>query len=107
LAVHAAEDRVKILDHRDPGAKAGPDGAELEADDAAADHDEMAGNLLERQRAGGRDDHLLVEIDINAGDSGDVGAGCDDDVPGLDRLRLAVLSRHLDLARGDDPARSL
>ena len=52
IAIHAAEDLVEIFNYRDLGAETGPDGAQFEADHAAADHHEMAGHFLELQRAG-------------------------------------------------------
>ena len=52
LAIHAAEDGVEELDHGHLGAEPCPHRAELEPDDAAADHHQMAGNFLQRQRAG-------------------------------------------------------
>src|SRR5690606_11004578 len=72
LSVHAAEDSVEIPDHRSPGAEARPDRAELEPDDATADDDEVAGHLLERQRAGRGGNDPLVEGDLDTGDAGDV-----------------------------------
>src|SRR3546814_2191812 len=42
FAVHAGQDLVEIFDHRDLGADAPPYRAQFQADDAAADHDQMA-----------------------------------------------------------------
>src|SRR5690606_17268322 len=98
FTIHAAENFVEIFDDGDLGAEAGPDGTELQADHAAADHDEMAGHLVELQRTGRRHDHLLVDIDFYAGDAGDIRPGGDDDVLRIDLLGLAVLAGHRDLA---------
>ena len=57
-------------------------------DDAAADHDHVAGHLLQLQRAGGVDDRLMVDLD--AGQRRDAGASGDDDVLGTD-LAIADL----------------
>ncbi|MNC88252.1 hypothetical protein D3C83_40510 [compost metagenome] len=47
VAIVAGEDRRHELDDGDHRAEAAPDGAEFEADDAAADHDEVLGHLGE------------------------------------------------------------
>ena len=61
LAVHAGQDLVEKLDHGDLRAEPPPDRAELEPDHAAADDDQVAGHLVELERAGGIDDPLLVD----------------------------------------------
>ena len=105
LAVHAAEDRVEIFDHGDLGAEPRPDRAELEPDDAAADHDQGRRHLVQLQRAGRRHDHLLVDLDLDAGNAGDIRAGGDDDVLRLDLLDLAVLAGHRRPCRRRPPCR--
>ena len=60
----------------------------------------FCGTLREIERAGRRHDALLVDVD--AVEAGDIRAGGDDDILGLERLRLAVVVFHLDLAGRDD-----
>jgi len=60
--VHSSADRGLELDHGDLGTEAAPDRAELEADDASADDDQLLGDLLEREGAGRVDDGLLVDL---------------------------------------------
>ena len=95
FAVHAGQDAVEEFDHHDLGTEPVPHRAELEPDHAGADDQQFLRHLFERQRAGRRHDALLVDLD--ALQPRDVRAGGDHDVPGLDRLRLAV-GGHLDLA---------
>ena len=52
LGIHARHDAVEELDHGDLGAKPAPHAAEFQPDVAAADDHEMAGNLVQFQRAG-------------------------------------------------------
>ena len=61
LVVDARRDAVEELDHRHLGAEATPHRAQLEADDAGADHDQALGHLGELERAGRGDDLLLVD----------------------------------------------
>ena len=79
------------------GAEAGVDRAQLQPDDAGADHDHGFGDLGQRQRAGGGDDGLFVDRD--AGEGGGFGPGGDDDV-----LRRVDLVADLDLTGGGDGA---
>lgn len=81
-----------------------PDRAELEADHAGADDQKLAGDLVQRQRAGRGHDALLVDLDPLQ--TRDVRAGGDDDVLGVDDLRLAV-GGDLDLAAAEDLAGAL
>ena len=61
---------------------------------------ELLRHFGQSERAGRRDDALLVDVD--AGQRRDVRAGGDDDGLGLERLRLAVGGLDVDLAgRGD------
>ena len=60
LGIHARDDPVEEFHDRHLGAQAAPHAAELQPDDAAADDDQVAGNLLQLQRAGGGDDLLFV-----------------------------------------------
>ena len=96
LAVHAGQDAVEEFDHRHLRAEPPPHRAELEPDHAGADHEQVLRHLVERERAGRGHDALLVDLD--AREPRHVGAGGDDDVLGLQRLRLAVGAFHLDLA---------
>src|SRR5690554_3376252 len=84
-----AQDLGQILDDRDLGAQARPHRAQLQADDARADDDEVLGDFREFQRPGRIDDGLFIVFD--ARDGGRFGAGGDENLFGLKRLRLAVL----------------
>ncbi len=102
LAVHAGKDAVEEFDHRHLGPQPAPHRAELEANDAGANDDQLLRRLGERQRAGRGDDDFLVDLD--AGQARHVGAGGDDDGLGFERLFLAVGVLDHDLAgRGDAP----
>src|SRR6185437_2631627 len=96
LAIHAGQDAIEKFDHGDLGAEPVPDRAELEPDHARADNQELAGDLVQRQRAGRRHDALLIDFD--ALQPCNVRAGGDHDVLGLDELRLAIRARDFDLA---------
>ena len=98
LAVHAAQDLVEILDHRHLGAEPAPDRAHFQPDDAAADDNDVPGHLVERDGAGRGHDHLLVDIDLDARNAGDVRTGGDHDVLGFQFLGLAVIAGHRNLA---------
>ena len=78
VVVHAGEDRRQELDDGDLRAESAPDGAELEADDAAADDDEVLRDLRDLERADVREDALLVELE--EGELDRYGAGGNDDV---------------------------
>src|SRR5690606_13571616 len=104
LAVHAAQDAVEELDNGDFGAEPRPDGAELQPDDAAADHHHARRDPGQIERAGGGDDDLLVERHLDAGNARRFRAGGDDDVLRLDIPGLAVLAGDGDLALAGDPA---
>ena len=56
LEVHAGGDLVEELEHRHLGAEPGIDRAELEADDAGADHRQPLRDRGKLERAGGADD---------------------------------------------------
>ena len=104
LRVHAGEDLVEELDHRHLGAEPTPHRSELDADVAAADHHHRLRHLGQRQRAGRADDPLLVDVDPRQGRH--VGAGGDQDVPGLQHPAVAAVGRrHRDLAGGGDRSR--
>ena len=66
------------LDDGDLRAEPPPDAAELEADDAAADDDEVLRDFGDLQRAGVGEDALLVELEERELDG--YGAGRNDDV---------------------------
>ena len=63
LAVGAGHDAIEELDHRHLAAEPGPDRAELEPDDAGADHQQTLRGTLKLQRPGRGDDLLLVDLD--------------------------------------------
>src|SRR5690606_5936105 len=80
----------------DLGAELGVDGAELEADVAAAYHHHALGQLVERQRAGRVDDRVAVEIE--AGDDDRPRAGGEDDALGDDAGGVAAVFDDHDVA---------
>ena len=102
LVVHAGQDAVEEFHDRHLGAEPPPYRAELEADHAGADDEQLSGDLRQLERACGGDDALLVDLD--ALEPRHVGAGGDDDVLAFDRLGLAALARDLDLAAPEDLA---
>ena len=104
FAVHARQNAIEKFHHGDLRAEPVPHRAEFEPDHAGADDQQFPRHLVERQRAGRRHDALLVDLD--ALQPRDIGAGGDDDVLGLDHLRLAVAARHLDLAGAEDLSRA-
>ena len=83
VLVLAGENRRQQLDDRDLRAEPAPDGAELEADDAAADDDEVLRDFGDLERADVREHSLLVELEERELDWH--GARGDDDV--LRRVR--------------------
>ena len=102
FAVDAGQDVIEEFDDRHLGAEPPPHRAELQPDDAGADDEKLLRHLGKLERTGRRHDALLVDVD--AVEPRDVRAGGDDDVLGLQRLRLAVGVCHLDFARRDDAA---
>src|SRR5580698_10179881 len=90
LAVHAGQDAIEKFDHGDLRAQTVPHRTEFKPDDAGADDQELARYLVERQRAGRRHDTLFVDLD--AFETRDIRSRCNDDVPGLDGLGLAVVA---------------
>ena len=66
LIIHAGHDAVQVLDDRDLRAQPTPDTAQLQPDDARADHRQVLGDLVIAQRLG-RGVHKLV-VKIDAGD---------------------------------------
>src|SRR5690606_35302906 len=107
FAIHAAEHRVEIFDHGDLGAEPRPDRAQFQPDDTAANDDHAGRHLFERDAASGGDDDLLVDLDLDAGNAGDIRAGGDDDVLRLDHLFLALVIGDGHLALADDLAGAL
>ena len=61
FVVHAGQDAVEEFDHQHLRAEPPPDGPEFETDDAGADDQELAGDLVESERAGRGHDALLVD----------------------------------------------
>lgn len=106
LGVHAgAADLVQELDDGDLGAQAGPDRGHLQANDAAADDDELLGDLVQGDGAGAADDALLVNL--QAGERGGLGAGGDQDVLADDAGLAAIVELDLDLVLVDEGAGAL
>ena len=102
--IHAAKDFRQVFDDGDLGAEAAPDGAQFQADNAAADNDHGFWYPGKGQRAGGRNNRLLVDIDFDARHAGNIGAGGDNDVFSLDRPGFSVFAGDRNLAGLDDPA---
>src|SRR5690606_3946540 len=94
LFVEAGQDVVHVLQHRDLGAQAQPNGAELEADHAGADHHQVAGYLAVAERRGAVADQFAVHLD--AAQLRGLAAGGDQDVFGA-QLDV-VLALHADSA---------
>src|SRR5690554_4635486 len=84
----SAQDLGQILDDRDLGTQARPYRAQLQADDTRANDDEMLGDFGELQRPGRVDYGLFIVLD--ARNRRRLGAGGDENLFGLKRLRLAV-----------------
>ena len=95
LGVQRRHNAVAELDDGHLGAEAAPHRAHLEADDAGADDDHLLGHGGQRERAGRRDDALLVNG--HAGNAHDLGAGGDQNVLAPDGLLRAVVAVDLDL----------
>ena len=93
------DQRRQRLDDGDLGAERRPDGGELDADDAAAEHDRLLRDPLQAQRLGGGDDPAL---DRQAGQRPGVGTGGQDDV----LADVAVAADH-DGVRADELALTL
>src|SRR5438105_2704320 len=88
FAIHAGQDAVEEFDDHDLRPQPAPHRAEFEADHTGADDQHSFRHFFQRERAGRRHDALFVDLD--AFQPCDIGAGGDDDVPGLNRLGLAV-----------------
>jgi hypothetical protein len=88
--IESGHDFVHELNNSDIGSKTLVDGGHFEADDAAANDDQIFGDLGERKSSGGADDDLFVE--------GKVGEGCgftacgDDGVLGSDGFFFAIVA---------------
>jgi hypothetical protein len=78
VVVHAGQNRRQQLDDGDLGAESFPDGSELEADDAAADDDEVGGDARDSERADVGENAVFVEFE--EGELDWYGAGGNDDV---------------------------
>ncbi len=93
------------LDDRDLGAEAAPHARELDADDAAAEHDHAVGHVVEVDRLG-RGQHPAAELEpgqrlgVRAGGQHDVAAGValPVDLDGVGADERAVAVDHGDLA---------
>ena len=102
LAVDARQDVIEKFDDRDLRAEPPPYRAQLKPDNAAADDQKLLRHFGQVERAGRGHDALLVDVD--AVKTRHVRAGGDDDILGLERLRLAGGVFDLDLAGRDDAA---
>ncbi|MNV23794.1 hypothetical protein D3C71_1148300 [compost metagenome] len=107
FAVHAAENIVEVFNNGDLRAEARPDRTELEADHAAADNDQLFRNLGKGDRAGGGNDDVFIDIDLNARNAGNIRTRGDDDVLGFDFLCLTLVIGDGDLAGGNHLAGAL
>src|SRR5690606_11756030 len=93
-----------------PGPETRPDRTELQPDHAAADHNQALRHRGEIERAGGGNDLLLVESDLDARNAGDGRTGRDHNIARLDLLRSAIRVGDEDLAGikdGSDAAEGL
>ena len=90
----------QCLDDRDLCAERPPDARELDADHAAAEHDDGRRYPVEAQRVLAGDDP--VAVDLETGQRPGCGAGRQQDVPAL-----VPLPGDLDRRRGDQPALAL
>ena len=63
LGVGAGQDAIEELDDQHLAAEPPPHRAELQPDDAGADHQQPLRHLGQRQRAGRGHDRLLVDVD--------------------------------------------
>ena len=102
LAINTRADAVEVFDHGHLGAETPPDRAQFQADHPRADHHQMLGHFTQRQRAGGVEDALIVDLD--AGQGRGFGAGSDDDVLGAQLGFVALIVGHRDFARAIDVA---
>src|ERR1700680_503912 len=102
VGVHTGQDAVEELDHLDLGAETAPHAAELKADHAGADHQQLLRHCAQREGAGRRHDALLV--DLYSAQPRHVGTGGDHDIFGVQRLLLAAFASDLHLARARDAA---
>ena len=105
FAVETRRDAIEHFNHGHIRAETPPDRAELKADIAGADDEQALGHFRQRQRAGGGNDARLVDVD--AGNAGDLRAGGDDDLLGLDNVLFAVDEGDLDLAWAEDTSRAV
>ncbi len=81
LGVSERQDARQELDHGDLGPQPAPDRAQLQADVAGADHDQVLWHLVERQRLGRGDDVSTIERQGRQTDR--LAAGGQADGPGL------------------------
>ena len=88
LAVHPRQDMVEKFHHHDLGTQPPPNRAELEADDAGADDDQLLRRSGEAQRASRGHDGLL--IDLHARQPGHIRTGGDSDRLRFEAALLAV-----------------
>src|SRR5690606_36397421 len=95
LFVDAGQEGGEVLEPGHLGAEALPDGAELEADDATADDDEVLGDAGVGEGLGGGADAVVVELD--AADRRGLGSRGDEDAGGGEGLGAAALEGDLDL----------
>ena len=102
VGVGAGDELIEQFDDGDPGAEHGEDGAHLEADDPAADHEEPFGDAGELEGAGGVDDPGVVVGEEREGDR--FGAGGDDGLAEGDGAAGPVLGGDLELVGGGEPA---
>ena len=101
-----ASNMTQELNSSDLSAESGPDGAKLHSNDSGSDEDHLLRNLLETQSSGGAHNRLLIDLDT--GERGDLGAGGNHDVLGVDHLGdLAIRSEDRHLVRAGDGAMAL
>mmetsp|Transcript_37497 Transcript_37497/g.84557 ORF Transcript_37497/g.84557 Transcript_37497/m.84557 type:complete len:212 (+) Transcript_37497:658-1293(+) len=95
LAINAnATNGVEELHYGDVRPETSPHGAQLQADDAAADDSELLWDLVQSQSSSARDNLLLIEV--YAWQAHDIRACGQHDVLCLDDLLAALAERNLD-----------
>ncbi len=88
FAVHAGQDLVQIFHDRDLGPQPTPHAAQFQADDAAADNDQMPRHLVQFQRTGRIDDLAAGIVHLDTRQRHDRRSGGDNDI--LRRHRFAA-----------------
>ena len=102
VGIDPGEDPIGVFEDRHLGAEAAPNAAELEADVAAADHDQMPGDGVVRKRLGACPHDAAVDLDARQHDAR--APHREDDPGGLEKRLRAVGPGHFDAPRPGEPA---